>query len=307
MVSQPTVISLFSGCGGSSLGYKWAGYKELLAIDFEKNAVDTFRLNFPEIPCWQRDIREVIGQEILDFCKIKKGDLDLLDGSPPCQGFSTAGKRKVTDPRNDLFREYVRLINDLSPKVFVMENVSGMAKGTMKGIFNEVLRTLRGCGYQVKCKLMNAKWYGVPQSRERVIFIGVKDGKPSFPKPTRNIITVRQAIADCPVDSPVRNILKPDRYRDAREGQPLYKTYSHAYRRLWWDRVAGTVTRGSHQIHPIEDRELSGREISRLASFPDTFQFIGRHQEWVDRIGNAVMPKFMEAIASHIKETILQS
>jgi len=135
---KPTVISTFSGCGGSSLGYKWAGFREFLAIDFDENSVETFKLNFPDIPVWQRDINDVKGGEIIKFCKINKGELDLLDGSPPCQGFSTAGKRRVNDPRNSLFESFVRLINDLQPKVFVMENVSGMIKGRMKGMFLEV-------------------------------------------------------------------------------------------------------------------------------------------------------------------------
>lgn len=171
---EPTLISTFAGCGGSSLGYKLAGYKELLAIDFEKNAVETFALNFPEVPVWQKDITKVTGKEILEFCKIKKGELDLFDGSPPCQGFSTAGKRKLTDTRNDLFKDFVRLIIDLQPKVFVMENVSGMMKGGYKGKFNEIVQTLKDTGYNVKVKLMNAMWYEVPQSRERLIFIGIK-------------------------------------------------------------------------------------------------------------------------------------
>src|SRR3990167_2497045 len=98
-----TVISLFSGCGGSSLGYKLAGFKELLAIDFDKNSVETFKLNFPDVPIWQKDIKEVGSQEILDFCKIKKGELDILDGSTPCQGFSMAGSKRVGDDRNSLF------------------------------------------------------------------------------------------------------------------------------------------------------------------------------------------------------------
>ena len=346
MVSQPTVISLFSGCGGSSLGYKWAGYRELLAIDFDQNSVDTFRLNFPDVPCWQRDIREVTGQEILDFCKIKKGDLDLLDGSPPCQGFSTAGKRKVTDPRNDLFREYVRLINDLGPKVFVMENVSGMAKGTMKGIFNEALREFRGCGYQVKCKLMNAKWYGVPQSRERVIFIGAKDGEPSFPKPTGKVISVREALGLDGIMATRSQKINP--WMDQRGGGATICKMSAGYEALvntadelkesalrptWQSyrvlrgkekkkhfslvQIKGgvaspTITKdagntSTGMIHPYEIRKLTIAEIKRLSSFPDEFKLIGSfHEKWA-RIGNAVMPKFMEAIALHIKETILQS
>jgi len=192
-----TVISTFAGCGGSSLGYKKAGYKELLAIDFNKNAVETFKLNFPEVPVWERDITKVSADEILKFCKIKKGELDILDGSPPCQGFSTAGKRNVNDSRNILFEQFVRLINDLQPKVFIMENVSGMVKGKMKGMFIEIINQLKSLNYNVKCKLLNAKFYEVPQSRERLFFIGVRKDlniEPSFPIPSKKVITVKEAI-----------------------------------------------------------------------------------------------------------------
>ena len=174
-IDKPIIISTFAGTGGSSLGYKWAGYKELLAIDFEPHAIECFKLNFPKVPCWQRDIKTVTGKEILDFCRIQKGDLDLLDGSPPCQGFSIAGKRQINDLRNDLFQHYWRLVKDLEPKIFIMENVPGMMKGKMKGLFIEIMKTLKSGNYKVKCKLMNAKYYNVPQSRERLIFIGVRN------------------------------------------------------------------------------------------------------------------------------------
>ena len=95
MSGKPTVISTFAGCGGSSLGYKWAGFQELLAIEWDDNAVETFKLNFPEVPMWKRDMKAVTGKEILDFTGLKPGDLDILDGSPPCQGFSVIGKRDV--------------------------------------------------------------------------------------------------------------------------------------------------------------------------------------------------------------------
>ena len=183
MSGKPTVISTFAGCGGSSLGYKWAGFKELLAVEWDDNAVETFKLNFPDVPVWKRDIHKVTGKEILEFTGLKPGELDVLDGSPPCQGFSTAGKRNVNDDRNDLSYEYIRLINELQPKVFVMENVSGMVKGPMKGRFKEIMRALKDTGYNVKCKLMNTMYYEVPQSRQRLIWIGVKDGEPAYPEP----------------------------------------------------------------------------------------------------------------------------
>lgn len=316
MVNGPTVISLFAGCGGSSLGYKWAGFKELLAIDFDQNAVDTFRLNFLEVPCWQRDIREVMGQEILGFCKIKKGELDVLDGSPPCQGFSTAGKRKVSDPRNDLFREFVRLLKELQPRVFIMENVSGMAKGPMKGIFNEALRELRCCGYQVKCKLMNAKWYGVPQSRLRTIFIGSRDKADiSFPAPNLQIITTKQAIGDLPFGQPGKHQPQViEAWYGSRPGQSLRKAcrYVGSFQscRIDPNDVSPTLIKAHRHWHYAVPRQLNDLELKRICSFPDDFKFPGKQDGKSgnlvgQRLGNAVMPKFMSAIASHVKATLL--
>jgi DNA (cytosine-5)-methyltransferase 1 len=171
----PTVISLFAGCGGSSLGYSMAGYRELLAVEWDDHAVETFKLNFSDVPVWHGDIAKLSVDECLKITGLKPGELDVLDGSPPCQGFSTAGKRKMDDGRNQLFREYVRLLQGLKPKVFVMENVSGMVKGKMKLIFADILRELRASGYHVSARLMNAMYFGVPQSRQRIIIIGVRE------------------------------------------------------------------------------------------------------------------------------------
>ena len=125
----PTVISTFACGGGSSLGYSMAGFRELLANEWDDNAVQTFKLNFPDVPVIQGDIAKLTVEEVLNIIGLKPGELDVFDGSPPCQGFSTAGKRVMDDPRNGLYKEYVRLLRGLQPKVFVMENVSGMVKG----------------------------------------------------------------------------------------------------------------------------------------------------------------------------------
>ena len=138
--NAPTVISTFAGCGGSSLGYSMAGFRELLANEWDDNAVATFKLNFPDVPVIQGDIAKLTVEQVLELTGLQPGELDVFDGSPPCQGFSTAGKRIIDDPRNQLFREYVRLLRGLQPKVFVMENVSGMVKGKMKLIFADILR-----------------------------------------------------------------------------------------------------------------------------------------------------------------------
>ncbi|NMC35315.1 MAG: DNA cytosine methyltransferase [Veillonellaceae bacterium] len=192
-----TYISLFAGCGGSSLGYKWAGGRGLAAVEFNANAAETYRLNFPETPVLERDIATVTAEELLALTGLQVGDLDILDGSPPCQGFSTAGKRQLDDPRNTLFREYVRLVEGLQPRVFVMENVSGMVKGKMRLVFKTIMETLKATGYTVRCQLLNAMYYGVPQSRERLIWIGVRpDIGPhaGFPPPEGKPKTVGEAV-----------------------------------------------------------------------------------------------------------------
>lgn len=193
----PTVISTFAGCGGSSLGYKLAGFHELLAVEWDRNAVDTFRLNFPGVPVYHGDIAKLTGAECMKLAGIGPGELDVFDGSPPCQGFSTAGKRKFDDPRNSLFREYARLLKELQPRVFVMENVTGMVKGAMKQAYLTIIAELRACGYRARGEVLNAMYYNVPQSRERVIIIGVRNDlgiEPSHPKPQTRPVTVREAI-----------------------------------------------------------------------------------------------------------------
>lgn len=313
MIKKPTVISTFAGCGGSSLGYKWAGYEELLAIDFEKNAVETFKLNFPGVSIWQRDIATVTGREILQFCGLKKGELGILDGSPPCQGFSTSGKRQINDPRNDLFKEFSRLVTELEPQVFVMENVSGMFKGKMRGRFIEVIKTLKSLNYDVSCSRLNAKYFGVPQSRERLIFIGIRKDlgvEPEFPVSWPVVTTVGQALEGLqitePRELPSRVIILRALLR-CKEGETAAK-HNHGmffnWQRIAWNEVCPTITKTPCLFHWNENRFLTIQELKRLSSFPDDFQFIGSHRQQWARIGNAVMPKFMEAIANRIKETV---
>lgn len=199
----PTVISTFAGGGGSSLGYSMAGFRELLAVEWDNNAVDTFRLNFPDVPVYHGDIAKLGIDECLRLAGIKPGELDIFDGSPPCQGFSTAGKRAMDDPRNSLFKEYVRLLRGLRPKVFVMENVSGMVKGKMKLIFVEILKELKAIGYKVSARLLNAMYFHVPQSRQRIIFIGVRDDlgiEPSHPKAEEKPIAVKDTLLNVSID-----------------------------------------------------------------------------------------------------------
>jgi DNA (cytosine-5)-methyltransferase 1 len=320
-----TVVSTFSGCGGSSLGYQSAGGRVLLAVEWDTNAVETYSLNFPDSDIYHGDIHTLTAPEVLRRTGLKRGELDILDGSPPCQGFSMVGRREFTDARNQLFREYCRLLKELQPKVFVMENVSGMAKGKMRLIFAEVLKELESCGYTVKARLLNAMYYGVPQSRQRIIFIGVRDElhiEPSHPAGSPNLVTASQALEGLTIDEQERAWLLEAgiRYAAFREWHLIppgknrrdigFKS-GYSCSKAHPDKPAPTITKNDSYIsahgilHWSERRRFTVGEFKRLASFPDSFQFVGGYQDGVARIGNSVPPESMRRVAGHVQEGIL--
>lgn len=314
MVRQPTVISTFAGCGGSSLGYRLAGFHELLAVEWDDNAVATFQLNFPEVPTYHGDIAKLSSKECMRLAGIESGELDVLDGSPPCQGFSTAGRRRFSDPRNSLFKEYARLLKELQPKAFVMENVTGMVKGHMKQAYLQIIKMLRGCGYRAKGAVMNAMYFNVPQSRERVIIIGARHDlgiEPSHPKPQMKPVTVREAISNLQNDGPLATASCGRALKrmpqGANNGGGKYLPHTYGLNRLAWDKPSPTLIKEPCRLaHPDGDRYLSIDAAKAIASFPKSFHFTGKYAEAWERIGNSVPPNLMRAIAEHIKTSILQ-
>lgn len=202
------VASTFSGCGGSCLGFKMAGFEHVYANEFVPAARDTYAANFPGVRLDDRDIRLVQPEDILRGAGLKKGELDVLEGSPPCASFSTAGKRnkawgevkKYSDVKqrtDDLFFEFVRLLRGLAPRAFVAENVAGLVKGVAKGYFLEILSELKACGYVVACRVLDAQWLGVPQQRARTIFVGVREDlgiAPAHPAPLPYRYSIRDAL-----------------------------------------------------------------------------------------------------------------
>ena len=204
-----TVASLFSGCGGSSLGYRMAGFTVLWANEFVPAAQETYRANKSAATILDgRDVRTVEPADILAATGIEPGELDILDGSPPCASFSTAGKRQdgwgkvksysdTSQRSDDLFFEFSRILRGLQPRTFVAENVSGLVKGTAKGYFLAILAELKAAGYRVEAKLLDAQWLGVPQARKRLIFVGVRNDlgiAPAHPKPFRYRYSIRDAL-----------------------------------------------------------------------------------------------------------------
>jgi DNA (cytosine-5)-methyltransferase 1 len=302
----PTVVSLFAGCGGSSLGYSMAGYRELLAVEWDENAAATFRLNFPGVPVYCGDIAKLTVEEAMRLAGIGPGELDVLDGSPPCQGFSMAGRRKMSDSRNQLFHEFTRLLRDLQPRAFVMENVSGMVKGKMKLIFVEILKELKACGYQVSARLMNAMYFNVPQSRARLIFIGSREGAPSHPAAAARPFGPRIE------PGATELFLSPAQDANARKHKARHvaKGQGYGYQLLSESKPAPTwpTTKILHTSPLWLDagrlRAPSQLELKWIGSYPPEFAFLDYDSAW-ERIGNSVPPLFMRAIAEHVRTRVL--
>lgn len=202
------VVDLFCGAGGMSYGFREAGFNIVCGLDFNKEAIESFKHNFPEAVAIHEDICNISSQELLNKIDLDSENVDVIIGGPPCQGYSHAGKRLVDDPRNYLFKEFVRIVNDIQPKVFVMENVVGlvtMANGEFKRQIEDIFDEI---GYTVNCQIVNCADYGVPQERHRTIFLGLSKDlgeEITFPDKThfrdRNpyYTTVGEAISDLPL------------------------------------------------------------------------------------------------------------
>ena len=290
MSIRPSVISLFSGAGGSALGYRLGGFKELLGIDKNQTACNTFQYNFQLTPVWNRDISSVEIEEILQYIDIDVGELDVLDSSPPCQGFSICGSRDIGDKRNDLFLETVRFIEGLRPKVFLIENVTGLITGKMKGKFNQIFTRLKSTGYKLKCKSLNSIYYNVPQSRQRLIFIGVRNDlstEPTFPQPNSKVKRLKDVLP----------------YVDFHSRGQFDKTIKHA------ETLPYTITKTPSMFF-VQDgiqRKPTIEELKILSSFPSDFEFTGSYTEIWNQIGNCVPPLMMKEMSKTIREDILTS
>lgn len=179
-----TSIDLFSGAGGFTEGLRKAGIKAALANDFDEMAATTFKFNHENVPFVLGDVSNLSSNEILDKTGLKRGEISIVCGGPPCQGFSLAGQRLNNDPRNQLFKEFVRIVRGLEPKIFVFENVSGITSMEKGGVLKAIVKEFAAIGYNCEFKILNSADYGVPQARPRFILIGSRDQlQIGFPEP----------------------------------------------------------------------------------------------------------------------------
>lgn len=332
------VVDVFAGAGGLSLGLSWAGFRSVAAVEFDPAAADTYELNFGHL--LRTDDGRPLAIEDVDFTHYR-GTVDLLAGGPPCQGFSQLGKGLSTDPRNRLWREYMRAVKEIRPRAFLMENVPPLLRSEEGRATLELSEQL---GYQVCSGVLGAEAFGVPQRRRRAFIIGTLAGKPSLPAPLmefRQPRTVRWAMDDLqlePTDDDLhfgRNPLPKsmERYRLIPEGGNRFDLQrqrpdltprcwlekpsgsTDVFGRLWWDKPALTIRTEFYKpekgryLHPEAHRPITHREAARLQSFPDDFRFTGSRIQIARQIGNAVPPllayRLGQSIASVLNENEL--
>ncbi|MHB8132508.1 MAG: DNA cytosine methyltransferase [Mobilitalea sp.] len=201
-MKEKNVIDLFCGCGGLSYGFKMAGFNVLLGIDNWEDALITYQNNL-ESKVLRSDVSEIGGEEISSQLS---GEIDVIIGGPPCQGYSLSGFRNYNDPRNILYKSFVKIVDYFKPKAFLMENVPGLERLFSGKALQEVLNDFANIGYVVTFKLMNSADYGVPQIRKRLFFVGLKGKEFIFPEPTHGdglfslpYITCEGALSDLPL------------------------------------------------------------------------------------------------------------
>jgi DNA (cytosine-5)-methyltransferase 1 len=326
---RPTVLELFAGCGGMGLGFKQAGYECVLAVEWDEAASRTLSANITE------RVAQCAVEEVTTFPKA-----DVVIGGPPCQGFSNLGERVPYDPRRQLWRQYLRAIEQAEPRAFVMENVPPLLSSQE---FVEIKKSAEKLGFNVVSGVLNAADYGVPQARKRAIVIGLKGYTPSLPErthakpdPSKSVfsplkpwLTVRDAIGDLPLEPSGKDwhigrnptTLSLQRYACIPEGGNRWDLPVHLtpecwkrkksggtdlFGRLFWDRPSVTIRTEFYKpekgryLHPVANRPITHREAARLQGFPDDFVFCGSKIEVGRQIGNAVPPPLAFIIAKHV-------
>jgi DNA (cytosine-5)-methyltransferase 1 len=317
MSGGPSLLDLFSGAGGFARGFRDEGFRVLLAIDSDKSAAKSYSANFPGAAVIREDIREVSCDDIRYFLDLR--NVDVVIGSPPCEPFTASNPRRREDPLERLYSdpvgalvlEFIRVLECVKPRVFVMENVPGILEGPLKAALR---REFAAAGYgTVHFNILKAEDYGTPSRRTRVFISNV----PISPPRLRKVVTVWEAIGDLPPPSPDTHIpnhepppsLSSRKLRKASKLKPggALVRYRGFGGRLYPNLVkldpnspAPTVLGSSRFIHPYELRLITVREQARLMSFPDDHVFLGGKDEQYNQVGEAVPPALSRAIARYL-------
>lgn len=333
-----TAASTFSGCGGGCLGLEWAGFDLRYASEFVPAAADTYEANHPGVVLDRRDVRETTAADVLEACAVDRGDLDLFEGSPPCSPFSNSGSRDagwgkvkaysdVKQRTDDLFDEFVRLVDGVAPRAFYAENVPAITTGRSRGFFLALCETLAAQaaefgGYRITPVILDSSWLGVPQRRHRLFIVGIRaDVEAEFAPPTP---TPSRAILRGAFDGldPVRNLTDPEtgerigfadaaigaEWRRLRKGAQSSRYFNLI--RPTWDEPSPTVTQTGGQraaasvTHPDEPRKYALTELRRVCGFPDDFVLTGTYRQRYERLGRAVSPPVSRALGVSLARTL---
>lgn len=336
------IIDLFCGIGGLSLGFEQAGFDVVTAVDMWEDAVKTYNRNRKGKVArvmTVEDFNDTLLPELVATHKISG-----IIGGPPCQGFSTVGKREIEDPRNKMYLEFYRAVKIASPEFFVIENVKGMLTLNKGAFVKDLLERFGpdGLGYSISYKLLNAADYGVPQNRYRVFYVGIKNKDFKFPAPLVYKLTAKDAISDllhsdnehygsepqndyqrllrgeqthplnqdytAHTEQTVRIISMIPDGGNIKSLPPEYwevRKYNKAFERMSSTSPSNTIDTGHRNyFHYAEPRIPTLRESARIQSFPDSFEVLGTRGSQYKQIGNAVPPILAKVIADEIKKML---
>ena len=329
-----TSIELFAGAGGLALGVEKAGFNTLGLIEYDKDAADTLKKNRPNWNVINDDIANISCLDLEKYFSIKKGELDLLSGGAPCQAFSYAGKRLgLEDARGTLFYHYALFLEKLQPKMFLFENVRGLLTHDHGKTYSTMLDIFTRAGYTIDKQVLNAWNYGVPQKRERLITIGIRNdlvGKTEyrFPKAHSYKPVLRDVLLDCP-DGP--GVPYGEKKRKIFELVPaggywrdIDPAIAKEYMKSCWDMEGGRTgilrrmsldepsltvltspsQKQTERCHPLEARPFTVRENARCQTFPDDWEFCGNVSAQYKQVGNAVPVNLAYDIAKEIANSI---
>ena len=357
------VLSTFAGGGGSSTGYRLAGGKILAVNEFVPEAQNTYRENYPNTTIVPGDIKELTGTYLMEQAGVKVSELDILDGSPPCSAFSMAGsishgggnthadafgkKKQYSDIKGvenveDLFFEFLRVAKDIKPKVIIGENVEGLTMGEAKEYFHKIQNTFEEIGYLIVANVLDASYFGVPQSRKRCFFIGVREDVAEkvginfmtmyqlYPDKNDVRTTLGEAINDVvnedkeeldylidkisPEKAVGKTLMKMPKDPDKVLTGMDYHEKGHHFnlKRSSLRKPCPTITAMGNlagvagTCHPIEDRKFTIKELKRIMSLPEDFKLTGKHKQQSERIGRMVPPLMMKALAESVYNKVLK-
>lgn len=333
------IIDLFCGCGGLSKGFEMAGFNTVLAIDFWKDAVETFNNNHKNKVAICDDVSKISNEFLDDFTK--KNKITGIVGGPPCQGYSTVGKRDINDDRNYLYLQYCRIVEKVKPEFFVLENVKGLLTLNNGKFKEDIVERFTKLGYIVDYKILNSADYGVPQNRNRVFFVGIKNKKFKFPKEKSKKVTTYEAISDLTSYEDKYTTSAQTSYQKNMRGNNKQlknneftvhtektidviskipdggkitdlpkefweiRKYNKAFQRMNSKLQSNTIDTGHRNyFHYSENRIPTVRESARIQSFPDNFIFYGSRTSQYKQVGNAVPPLLANAISIEIMKQI---